>query len=198
MLFTKRIDDVDNNRFGLIFANELDEQFEVAFFCKYGENFRIVECNGNFDLIKADKYLITELFHSYRHVYPSKKIYLNVQGKGEAKLELLSIKGKIKQSWSLLNLTFNKEINSKSISNFKLYNETLIYDLNLPHIKQLSQKRISVNFDFTHIPQGGYHLGMKYKGDEYKFSNILLNITEKYPNYIWNLKNTIYSLFKQK
>ena len=32
MLFTKRIDDVDNNRFGLIFANELDEQFEVAFF----------------------------------------------------------------------------------------------------------------------------------------------------------------------
>ena len=97
-----------------------------------------------------------------------------------------------------MNLTFNKEINSKSISNFKLYNETRIYDLNLPHINQLSQKIISVNFDFTHIPKDGYHLGMKYKGDEYKFSNILLNITEKYPNYIWNLKNTIYSLFKQK
>jgi hypothetical protein len=86
MLFTKRIDDVDNNRFGLIFANELDEQFEVAFFCKYGENFRIVECDGDFYLIKADKYLITELFHSYRHVYPSKKNLFKCSRKRRSKI----------------------------------------------------------------------------------------------------------------
>ena len=96
-----------------------------------------------------------------------------------------------------MNLTFNKEINAVSIFKFSLYIETLFYDLNTLKISQISETTISVNFDFTHIPKGGYNLGMLYKGEEYIFFDIFLNITKK-TNYLFNLKNTIYNLIKPK
>jgi hypothetical protein len=141
---------------------------------------RLFECEGNFDKIRAGKYLISEIFSYGATVYPTKNFYLNVKATKETKLELLSIKGKINYGCSLLNLTFNKEINGVSISKFSLYNETLLYDLYTLNINQISETTISANFDFTHIPKGGYYLGMLYKGDEYIFSDIFLNITKKY------------------
>jgi hypothetical protein len=179
LLFSKRLQ-ILYTSYRIMFSNDRDEKFNIPLTCDYGPSMRLFECEGNFDKIRAGKYLISEIFSYGATVYPTKNFYLNVKATKETKLELLSIKGKINQRWSLLNLIFNKEINAGSISKFSLYNETLLYDLYTLNINQISETTISANFDFTHIPKGGYYLGMLYKGDEYIFSDIFLNITKKY------------------
>ena len=76
-------------------------------------------------------------------------------------------------------LKFNKMIDSESFSNFILYNEARAYDLFTSIINQSSYDTVSVDFDFTFISVGRYHLGMTYNGVEYNFSNIYLNIKKQ-------------------
>ena len=121
-------------------------------------------------------------------------MYIRVNGE----LNLINIKGNANRGWSALNLQFSKLIDAELVSGFSLFNETRANELFTPYINKSAYDTLSVNFDFTFMSVGKYHLGMKYNGVEYNFSNIFLNITDNESPHFWNLKNTVYSLINPK
>ena len=160
--------------------------------CEYGINMSVVECEGHLYNTKAGKYLVKDIDYGKGYIYPSKDIYILIQPKDN--LNLVDIKGNTNKGWSDLELKFNNRIDSDFISDFRLFNKTWSYDLFTPYINQSNWDTVAVEFDFTFIPVGIYHLGMLYNGIEYNYSKVDLNITDdEYPHF-WNLKNVIYNL----
>jgi hypothetical protein len=194
LLFSKRINYAHTLRV-LELANYKNKTFNILISCDYGINMSIVECQGGFHGLKAGKYLIKEInYIEPTPIYPSRNMYIRVYGE----LNLINIKGNANRGWSALNLQFSKLIDAELVSDFSLFNETRANELFTPYINKSAYDTLSVNFDFTFMSVGKYHLGMKYNGVEYNFSNIFLNITDNESPHFWNLKNTVYSLINPK
>lgn len=172
-------------------VNDRKERFNVYINCANNGEMTSTNCHGYFNKIGADKYLIERVENSCslnNYTYPSRNIYIQVQKKKDWELKLMNIEGKAIQGFSPLNLIFNKEVYSRNFSSFKLYNKNQLYDLWVPPIKQSNQLAVTVDFHFTYIPEGAYHLSMIYSGREYKFPDKFINITRnKYPRFNRNL-----------
>ena len=195
LLFSKRIDQAHTVRF-LDLNNFKNGTLRLPIVCDYGIDMSVLECEGNLFNTKGGKYLVKDIDYGKGYIYPSKDIYILIQPKDN--LNLVDIKGNTNKGWSDLELKFNKRIDSDFISDFRLFNKTWSYDLFTPYINQSNWDTVAVEFDFTFIPVGIYHLGMLYNGIEYNYSKVELNITDdEYPHF-WNLKNVIYNLVNSK
>lgn len=184
----------------IIFIGEKNEHIGIQFSCSGIRNESEVKCHSDFKGVKEGKYLIESVEYNYKNILPSRNIYLTVSGRKE-NLELINIEGKIVDKRALynMNFTFNKEIFIYDISKFILYNETVLYELWNRYTQNINETTISVDFQI-YIPEGNYHLGMTYKGKEYRFSNLFINVRDHryYNYYASDLKNIIYSLSNPK
>ncbi len=179
----------------MIISNNRYNQYNISLYCPYRLNMTWIKCYGDFSKIGANKYLIQRIDYTIANAYPSRDIYIQIQNKQDEDLKLISIRGNAFKGNTTLSLTFNKNVVGNQFSYFYLYNRTNFYNLTNTIVTKYDNKsEISVNFDFTYIPIGPYHLGTRYKGNAYEFSNLYINITNNNCiNYKWNLSNIIYS-----
>ena len=135
------------------------------------------ECFGDFSKIRENWYAIQKIDYTSGFAYPSRNVTIKVHKKYVKDLKLLDIKGDAIKGKSILDLTFNKNVIGDLFSFFYLYNGNNFYNLTSTVLTKYSNSTsISVNFDFTYIPEGAYHLSTMYQGIEYKFSNLFINI----------------------
>ena len=172
------------------------EEYNISLYCpyNYSRNMTWISCYGDFSRIKENTYKINRIYYSNNIIYPSRDLYIRVNKKQEEDLKLLDIRGYAYQGYSTLNLTFNKEVSRFWFDYFYLYYRTNYYNLTRFVINQYGNNSvISVNFDFTNISAGPYHLGTGYQGKNYNFSNLYINITSyNYTSYKWSLSNILY------
>ena len=195
LLFSKKIEfkgirgmDIVNNRY---------EHFDVNLDCYFRKNANTASCVGDFDGIKAGKYLINKVYYGNDISYHSREVYITVQAKNESELDLVNISLIIYQGWSSLNLTFNQQVYAQNFGRMELFNKTQIYNNNFnPSVIQFNQTTIMVEVGFS-IDEGIYCLGMSYEKNWYDFENICINVIDnRYPPK--DGKNTIYSLIRPK
>ena len=136
-----------------------------------------IKCYGDFSKIRENWYAIQKIDYTNGFIYPSRNVTIKVHKKYVKDLKLLDIKGDAIKGKSILDLTFNKNVIGDLFSFFYLFNGNNFYNLTSTVLTKYSNSTsISVNFDFTYIPEGAYHLSTMYQGIEYKFSNLFINI----------------------
>ena len=176
--------------------NNRNEHFRIKLDCKYNTNTNYT-CIADFSKIVADIYVVETLevdykYEKYSTIYPKGKITIEMH---EKPLKLLSIKGDAQEgNSSMLNLTFNKQVNKNEFGGFYIFNDTDIYNLTKKEIFQYnSNSSIEVKLDFKKVPSAFYHMGIIYKGHDWRSSdsNSKIYVFEKsksfFKNFFMNL-----------
>ena len=127
------------------------------------------------------------------NIYPKGKVTIEVH---EKPLKLLSINGNAQEgNYSMLNLTFNKNVNKNEFGGFYVFNDTDIFNLTRKEIFQYNDSSsIKVELDFKKVPSAYYHMGVIYKGHDWRFLDSKLYVFEKSKSHF---KNFFMNLFSQ-
>ena len=76
-------------------------------------------------------------------------------------------------------LVFNGDVLFQYFTSFYLFNSSKRFDVAHSNLQQYKRDGISVDFDFKRVPVGRYNMGLFYRGYDWRFHNISLNIIEK-------------------
>jgi hypothetical protein len=195
LLFSKKIE--FRGIRGMDIVNDRQEHFDIKLDCHYDINASFVNCVGNFDGIKADKYLINKIYYDNNISYHSRKVSFKVQAKNESELDLVDVSLIVYQGWSSLNLTFNQQVYAQNFGRMELFNMTQNYYHNFePNVVQINQTAITIGVDFS-IDEGVHCFGVSYGQNWYYFLNTCINIIDnRYPPK--DGKNTVYSIIRPK
>jgi hypothetical protein len=111
-------------------------------------------------------------------------------------IKLLSIRGEAQEgNTTMLNLTFNGNVNKIEFERFFVFNNSNFIDLTFTEIHQYNNRSsIEVKLDFKNVPKGYYHMGFFYKGYEWRFHDSYLYVREKSYNPYLNFKNFFLNL----
>jgi hypothetical protein len=177
--------------------NNRNEHFRNKLHCQYNTNTNYT-CLVDFSKIKADIYVVEYLEVDFRYedmsnIYPKGKVTIEVH---EKPLKLLSINGNAQEgNYSMLNLTFNKNVNKNEFGGFYVFNDTDIFNLTRKEIFQYNDSSsIEVELDFKKVPSAYYHMGVIYKGHDWRFLDSKLYVFEKSKSHF---KNFFMNLFSQ-
>jgi len=161
----------------MIITNNGYDKYDIPLSCPIVDDKTWIKCFGDFSKIRENWYAIQKIDYTSGFAYPSRNVTIKVHKKYVKDLKLLDIKGDAIKGKSILDLTFNKNVIGDLFSFFYLFNGNNFYNLTSTVLTKYSNSTsISVNFDFTYIPEGAYHLSTMYQGIEYKFSNLFINI----------------------
>ena len=161
----------------MVITNNGYDKYNIPLSCPIDGYKTWIKCYGDFSKIRENWYAIQKIDYTSGFSYPSRNVTIKVHKKYVKDLKLLDIKGDTIKGKSILDLTFNKNVIGDLFSFFYLFNGNNFYNLtSIVLTKYSNSTSISVNFDFTYIPEGAYHLSTMYQGIEYKFSNLFINI----------------------
>lgn len=92
-------------------------------------------------------------------------------------LKLLNVYGDTYQSNMSMLLVFNGDVLFQYFTSFYLFNSSKRFDVAHSNLQQYKRDGISVDFDYKRVPVGRYNMGLFYRGYDWRFHNISLNIT---------------------
>ena len=163
----------------LYISNNKSEQFKIYLGCiGVGQSKKIAKCEGDFSEIGGGLYSLDKVEAYYYNIeYPIRNITIRVKERPMYDLKLLNIYGDTYQSNMSMLLVFNGDVLFQYFTSFYLFNSSKRFDVAHSNLQQYKRDGISVDFDFKRVPVGSYNMGLFYRGYDWRFHNISLNIT---------------------